>query len=290
MLTPEEQLEIGLRVLQRIGPALRAKKAKLIQDGESVIKQPKPKGATFRPANRIPATANLTRVIQLMGLPAQGTMVLGLCEDELPLTLDLNDPAPGSLLVLADPGCGKTRLLRSVLSSLEMINSPGQAVFQIITSNPADFRDLARNPHCQRLLHVTDRAAWNLVAELSRLEQQRRQGSTRGPAMVLAIDDLPAFLQHGSDEEISTLVSLVTHGPQARIRVIATVDSTQSILVDEQLLSSFQTRIFGAINDSDAAATLTGNSNSPAGNLAPGAQFCTPFDGSWIRFWACNPE
>ena len=41
-------------------------------------------------------------------------LFLGVASDDLPVLLNLHDPVPGPLLVAADAGAGKTRLLQTI--------------------------------------------------------------------------------------------------------------------------------------------------------------------------------
>ena len=54
-----------------------------------------------------------TSAAQAAALP-EGSLLLGMAEDGLPVLLDLYDPAAGPLLVAGDGGSGKTVFLQSL--------------------------------------------------------------------------------------------------------------------------------------------------------------------------------
>lgn len=308
MLTSEERLLIGLKVLERLKPSLRARRAQrdlpLLADAGAAdasayvpgevnnpiqpfsLPQGSPLSGGALPGGILP----LSQLLDSTGPLAPGCVVLGACEDGLPFLLDLDNPEPGSLLVAGDRGCGKTRLLQAVLTSAVVLNSPEEVAYSILAYDPFEYAGAARMVHCQELAAVDDPLQSDVIAALTDLATQRRHGDWRGPAMLLVIDDLATCLQYLDDQSFAHLYWLVRHGPQLRIWTLASLASETIDQVDERLLAAFPTRLLGSVHSSRMATYLARDPHSLAGDLVSGSQFCVPFAGEWIRFWVCDPS
>jgi len=291
MLTPEERLMIGLKFLERFKPNLQNRRGQHalkpgLQADDSKLNTPEPWISERRPQDDHPPS--IQRIIDQTGPFSPGSLILGSCEDGLPFILDLTNPAPGALLISGDNGCGKTRLLHSILRSAEALNSPAQVSFSLVVSDPDEYADLSQSPNCQEMLDLKDRSVDDLILALVTAVEQRRYGNARGPSLILAIDDLASFLHYSSDEGAHMLYTILKHGPRSRIWTFATLRSTDANQIDERLIFAFRTRLVGQILESDLATYLANDPESGAGNLDSGSQFCVPFGVDWIRFWICS--
>ncbi len=180
-------------------------------------------------------------------------------------------------------------MLRAILASAAALNGPEQVLISLFTHSPGAFSDLSKVPNCQEILGPGEEAAVPaLVHSLADSVEQRRRGSVRGPALILAIDDLASFNSELDDDGISQFHSILVHGPRTRIWTLATLASEDAGSVDERLLSAFRTRLIGKINDPRLAEYLANDAASGAGELSGGYQFCVPFGEEWIRFWVCS--
>lgn len=259
----------------------------------SLFSDPEPEPADFdedesqQPEIFLPS---LDDVITESGPFPPGSVILGVCDDSLPFTLDLTDPRPGSLLITGDTRSGLTRLLRSILSSAVAINTPGQVSISLISPTPQDFIPAAGSPHFNQIYCPEQTDAIHHLYLLAEMAEQRRRGSGRGPSIILAIDHLETWLEQMDDEAFARLYSLAIHGPRSRVWVIATLSAGLVDQIDLRLLDAFRTRLIGHISSPGLATYLAQDGNSGADELAPGLQFTVPFNEGWIRFWICAEQ
>jgi len=213
------------------------------------------------------------------------SVILGKCDDDLPLTIELTNPAPGSILITGDSGSGKTRLMQSILRSAAVLNNPNNMQFYIITQDPREYEELSLTPNCQQILPVEETALQGLVLSLLEKAEQFRRSGPKDPTIMLAIDNLAALSPYLNFELTAALFRLVRHGPRSRIWIIATLPAESADLVHEKILEAFRTRLVGKISSILRATDITGESSSPATELVCGTQFCVPVKGEWVEFW-----
>jgi Cdc6-like AAA superfamily ATPase len=297
MLSYEEKLLIGLNTLKRFKATLRSREFLARQNQDENLYQQK----SGKPDNlgesrnslqsiMFQSRPSLQAVLQAHGPWAQNSCVVGICDDGLPFVLDLTDPRAGGLLILGDPGSGKTRLLNNLLASTAALNGPGEVLFHIFAQEPQEFEQISQADNCQNIFSLDDPAIVHLLEKLALFIHQRQRGSDRGPTLIVAIDNLASFLQFLPEDAMQDLYTLITQGSSSRVWVIASLPSTQAEELDEQWLSAFSTLIFGAIHDQDLAKELTGDEASETYDLYPGYQFSVPFGEAWLRFWVCESE
>lgn len=293
MLTPEERFKIGLEILKELGPKLGLKRGQTGTPAQDVpVPAPTAEEEIAAPeaAGAAEATANtLQELLTLAGPLEPGSLVLGACEDGMPLTLELDNPAPGAILIGGDPGSGKTRLLRAILASAALANSPEEVNYCIIASRPEEYADLD-NDHCQVIFPAGDPGIPELIEELALEAEARRAARSQGPAILLVIDDLPALLQGLDRQGFSRLYWLVRHGPRSRIWPLASLSSMAAGEMDLRLISVFRSRLTSFTANSQAAVLLTGQPDSPANQLTPGDMFCTLMGSEWLYLWTCAFE
>jgi hypothetical protein len=216
------------------------------------------------------------------------TIFLGMCEDGVPLTLNLDNPAPGALLITADPEGGKTRLLRSILFSATLINSIDQVVFYILAANPHEVTDLAESEHCKKLIALRERETSAVIEELF-FELENRKLKPVDSMILFAIEDLIQLAQSIGESSLGKLFHLIKHGPRSGIWTIATLSSKDVDQIDPNLLEAFRTHLLGYLEDPVTATYLARDVNCPAQGLLKGSQFCASVANDWFSFWICDP-
>jgi hypothetical protein len=87
----------------------------------------------------------------LMPLPSSALFV-GQAEDGLPVHINLRDPAPSPVLIAADAGAGKTRLLHTVARAIEFVHDPERVRYAVITAHPEEWSAFEHASHCDALL------------------------------------------------------------------------------------------------------------------------------------------
>jgi Cdc6-like AAA superfamily ATPase len=174
------------------------------------------------------------------------TAVFGLCEDNLPILLDFSDPVSGSIIIESPPDSGKTSLLKSILWSLVKINQPGEVSFILIAPENQRMDSLSRQPHCIKSFSPYQRESSEYIVRLCSSAEQRRSGRGRGPAIVLAIDDLAYLASDQMDGDVMVYFEwLIKAGPMSQIFTIATVNHVDLKTIDSRITSSFKSKING---------------------------------------------
>jgi hypothetical protein len=276
--------ELGMQILAR----LRAEAGLPDErDGRSDLLPPHPqKRALSYPYQSIPErTPSLVNILAELAPLPDHSVLIGSCEDSLPVILDLTDPASGSLLLMGDPECGKTSLIKSILASACAINSPAAFQFGCITSHNTGLEELADFPHCCHLSAPYERKAADFIAELVYLTEQRSYGKNLGGPVILAIDDLSLSTQKFDDDTLKLLSWLIKNGASSQIWTIAGVSTSQFQRLPRTLVTSFKTLMVGAIDPDRSGRFLPPDVLSTAASLIPGAQFAALIEQSWIRFW-----
>lgn len=287
-LSINEKISNGLKALERLKPALRHER------GARQPSYPSQPGHTNTPADLAVGSSTRTR-LNLDELLAQagpfppGTIILGACEDSLPFTLDLNNPAPGALLYSGDQAEENSAWLHAVLLSALRLNPSRNLNLWLVAARPEAYQDVLHYPHLRHLAASEELVTTALIQEVVELVEQRRHGDPRGPACILAIDDLASLL-HNIDEELyRSLNILLRHGPRTRVWPIVTLDTSQANQVDERLLPAFRTRLIGRMPDYDLGAYLAQDDRLDASQIDEQGQFFAPFGDEWIRVWVCQP-
>lgn len=217
-------------------------------------------------------------------LPAYSA-VFGTCDDGVPFLMDLRDPSPGAILIIGDPGSGKSRLLRTILTSTSLVNTPDKVSYCLITSNDRNFYAVTEKDHCLAAASPYDREASELIVELSALTEQRRNGRHNGPAVILAIDDLAVVTGERLDYDgFVHLKWLLEEGPKSHIWPIVSLNVHQLKTVDKRLLSAFGSLFFSSMQSPRLLDEFTGGYSPSGCSLYPGYQFEFMYAGDWIRF------
>ncbi len=219
---------------------------------------------------------------------------LGLCEDGLPLMLDLTNPAPGSLMVVGDAQSGKTDLMRSLLASVDQLNTAEQVVTHLAVRNPEEYQDLALAGHCREILPCSDAQIPALLLDLSNEVQQRRRKGAKDiadlPAVLFCIDDLADLLAHLDGDETARLHWIAKHGPRSRVWLIASLSSENSPDIHPRLLEAFRTHLVCGITDRRLGKYLCSDPRLNTRDIDFGRQFFVPFGEQWLRTWICHPQ
>ena len=216
------------------------------------------------------------------------TFILGQCDDGLPLTLNLTNPASGSLLLAGDHESGKTRLLRSILSSVTMISPADQVLFFILTNNRHEYTDLAELDNCKKLLTYQDKAAARLIPDLYE-ESEKRRSKPSDAVVIVAIDELSQYLQSLDSTSLFQFLRLIKHGPRLGIWILATLTSTELDQIDPVIVEAFRTHLIGYLSDPVQATFLAHDATCPAQELSKGVQWLVPMSGYWVSFRICDP-
>ncbi len=201
-------------------------------------------------------TGTLSEFIRKIPGAPKRTGVLGQTTDGLPLLFNLTDPRPGSLLVVSDRSSRKTTLLKVLAASLAQLNRPEAVRFAVISSQPAEWRELEdRFPsHFMNITPDQGQAAEDLIYHLCDLVEARQNGMHIGTAYVLLFDGLDSLVKMDVDLR-SNFEWLVRCGARQQIWPVASLDS-RDFMANIRFTELFKTRIVGQVADLQIASRL----------------------------------
>ncbi|HEX6305525.1 MAG TPA: hypothetical protein VFZ76_15125 [Anaerolineales bacterium] len=185
------------------------------------------------------------------------SLLLGICQDGLPLLLDLEHYQSGPLLVTGSHTNSMRAFMNSVLSSGRLINPPELVDYILITPDSSAFENEIIPASHREILHPADRSAHELVMHLSSLVEQRNTGRQRGPTLILAIEDLDTLIRYMNQDVYAHFLWLLREGPFARVWPIATLHAGSRLFTDFKFESLFSTRILVSSGTSTAGSTST---------------------------------
>lgn len=190
------------------------------------------------------AEQELARIAQALAdfLPLPGeALCLGVAADGLPVLLDLHDPAPGPILLVAGSGGGKTEFLRHLALAVEVAHTPGQVQYGVLTGRPEEWRSCVPLPTCAGVFDPCSAQGQALLYGLRTWCARERPG---GGSVLLLLDGLEqaALLPARARSWLSWVLRF---GPARRVWPVATLGADAGDGA-HAWLGYFATRIFGS--------------------------------------------
>lgn len=234
-----------------------------------------------RPTQPIPATTLPMLGDVLAGyapMPASA-LFLGVASDDLPVLLNLHDPVPGPILIAADPGAGKTRLLQTVALAAGATHRPQDLQFGALTNHPDEWSGVESVPNNVGVFPLYNQSAEDFILSLASWAHDNK---TSQQSVLLLLDDLEAASNLGFDAR-QNLRWLLLRGPARRVWPIITLNpkGMENIM---PWLDAFRTRVFGPIQDPRHVKQLNAVS-AELDSLNSGSHFTLREGESWLRFW-----
>ncbi|MEN8240451.1 MAG: hypothetical protein ABFS17_00905 [Chloroflexota bacterium] len=230
-----------------------------------------------------PSLLTLEAVCQQQRILPAYSLVLGLCEDQLPLVLDLTEPTTGSLLIAGDSGFANTTMLHSILTSAFLLNTESEVNIHLI-SPQADSLTHFHNQRNFKISYQPERKECEIVLEeMTSLIESRQQRSKSDPIHVLFIDSLDILWNTLSPQARIWLNWITTYGPQHGMMVIGTLETDYLSPRLHQLVDCFPSRIMGSMRKQSQARYLAGINVSNIAELTPELEYITVSDGASFR-------
>jgi hypothetical protein len=231
----------------------------------------------------LPAAPGLDKVLAEAGPLPREALFLGVASDGLPVLLNLHDPVPGSMLIIGEPGAGKTAFLQSIARSLAHTHTEHELQFGVITSQVDEWEKVEKSPHQMGVFDVNQTAAQDFILSLASWAHTNRKV---GGSVLVLVDDLEALAKM----ELGALQNfrwLLLRGPARRVWPIITLNADRygQVLA---WLELFRSRIFGRVKNPQTARTLCGDDSAALDQLEAGIQFSLRENGGWLRF--CIPN
>jgi hypothetical protein len=206
-------------------------------------------------------------------------LFLGVASDELPVLLNLHEPHPGPILVVADAGAGKTKFLQTIALAAGAIHRPEDVQFGVLTNHPDEWSSMESIPNNVGVFPLYSQPAEDFILSLASWAHDNK---TSEQSVLLLLDDLEAASNLDFDAR-QNLRWLLLRGPARRVWPIITLNPKrmENIL---PWLDAFRSRVFGTIQDPRHAKQLDAVS-AELGSLHSGSHFTLREGESWLRFW-----
>lgn len=231
----------------------------------------------------IPAQPTLSQVLAGFGPMPEEALFLGVASDELPVLLNLHDPAPGPLLIVSDPGAGKTAFLQNIARAAGNMHQPDKLQFGAVTSHPDEWSGIEDVPNNVGVFSVHHRSAEDFILSLASWAHGNKSSKQ---SVLLFLDDLEAVTSMEMDA-VQNLRWLLLRGPSRRVWPIISL-STQSLENMDAWLEAFRTRILGKVQNGNHVRQLqAGQANLTS--LIAGSEFTLREGNRWLKFWIPSP-
>lgn len=238
------RFQLALQIYERLNP-------NAVIDGEDTQVQ---SGYLIDQARSqpLPGARDLAAYIRSIQPLPYYTMLLGICQDGLPLLLDLEHYQTGPVLITGSHSASMRDYMVSILTSSTLINPPNLLEYVLLTSDGVAFENNDSLAYGRAIFHPAERAAHESIMRLSALVEQRNTGRQRGRAVILAIEELDTLVRYMDDDVYAHFLWLLREGPFARVWPITTLHAGSRLFTDFKFESLFDTRI--RVSSFDAAS------------------------------------
>jgi len=229
------------------------------------------------PASDLPTLRSV--ITEASPLP-NTALFLGLAEDDLPVLLDLYDPIPGPILIVADEAGGKTSFLQMIARATELLHNPSEVQSGVITQHPDEWENFKDNQSVVGIYATHENVAHELLQSLVTWAHNNKE---KGQSILLLVDDLEAITKLDQQAE-QNMRWLLLRGPSRRVWPIVTINSSRANAM-EAWLAFFRTRLFGHTKDASNSHFIANDPDKVFDNLAA-SQFTMREGNNWLNFWA----
>jgi len=214
---------------------------------------------------------------QFKPLPAEA-LFIAVASDGLPLLLDLHDPLPGPIMIIADAGAGKTHFLQVIARGAEELHSEERLNYGVITAHPEEWKDFGHSPLLIDIFPAYHNSAQEYLLSLASWAYSGKHRQSN----LLLIDDLESVLKLDFEAR-QAFRWLLLRGTAHNVWTIITLNPEFAEEKDHWL-ELCKTRFFGHIGNQHLADLVTNNRPAPLDSLTP-FHFVMSENGQWLEFW-----
>lgn len=206
-----------------------------------------------------------------------------------PVLFDLEDPRPGSIIIANDHLPGARKLMTIMMKSLVINSSSSNFQFITISHYPEKWIENIQKfdsqfLYCAGVAGDYEKSTEDWILFLAKKADDRMHGRNTGPAVIVFLDN--ADLLNQMDVRIRLNFEwLIKYGAQVKIWVISCIEINQNN-VNILPLRTFQTKIYGHIDDQLSTKSMDLIPFEIVKNLKPERNFVTKINSNWLRFWA----
>ncbi len=251
----------------------------LMMEALNELKQEMDTTRKVSPVKPTPALPSLNEVLADYAPMPHEALFLGVASDDLPVLLNLHDPVPGSILITADPGAGKTTMLQTIALAAGMMHTPENLQFGVLTSHPDEWNGMEHIPNNVGVFPLYHKSAEDFILSLASWAHDNK---TSQQSVLLLLDDLEAASNLDFDAR-QNLRWLLLRGPARRVWPIITLNPNRMENI-MPWLDAFHTRIFGTMQNPRQISQLNAVS-AELESLHSRSQFTLREGDHWLRFW-----
>lgn len=171
------------------------------------------------------------------------SVLMGVCEDGMPLMLDLENPAPGPILLIGKNIATMNAFIQASIYSIAELNTPNQVRYVQAIPNAGSWHHGHPMEYHMGTFDWASDEVESAIMELTGIAEGRRMGRNRGPAIYLALDSLGYASTMNHIAQVN-LRWLLRYGAQYRVWVVASYDANKDLHMDTWL-PFFKTALIG---------------------------------------------
>ncbi|MEK6221659.1 MAG: hypothetical protein N2D54_05375, partial [Chloroflexota bacterium] len=190
------------------------------------------------------------------------SVLLGICEDGLPLLLNLNSARAGGVLLLGDQGISNTYTLHQILYGATQIYTAQEIQIHLVSPHELTLVGLASIPQIKTCFDPAHNYCDLLIDELVNLVDSRQGQIHTPPIHILAIDGLDILYKSIPVESQHQLEWLAKNGPEQGVFIFATLETNIVSAVPDELINTFGSRMLGNIDNMEMGNFLSGGAGS----------------------------
>lgn len=227
-------------------------------------------------------------MIQRFSNIPEATAILGKT-GQMPILFDLEDPRPGSILLVNDHLPSLRKFMTVMMKSLVVFSHPSNFQFVTISHHPDKWMDQIQEfdpeyTFCAGVSGDYETSAEDWIMFLTKKADDRISGRNRGASAILFLDDIDLIQNIDVQAQIN-FKWLLQNGAQSRIWIVSGLDLKKS---PDSLnrINEFKTNIYGQLSHEEALKIQKHVPLNEVKKLSDDRNFITKIGPNWIPFWA----